>query len=226
VNDAFLPPEAALDLTRAILARTSGSPCRRLRDLACAFVDGGLESGSESLVRAHLETCPGCAALVSALAASQRVLPRLAHLDPGPWFTQRVLRATVHQRAQPSTWWKLMHRPRIALEAAYLGATAGLLGLSLPLPSTGLAAKVPALVQPLGASVQRVAGQVVQAEQRSARSLQQGLLPKALLAKAPEGSGSLWQRLSTQLKVSLRRFHKAPQPPARPEEKAPRPANP
>lgn len=224
MDESFLPPEAALDLTRDILARTSGSPCQRLRELACAYVDGELESGQSSLVRGHLDTCPGCAALVHALTVSHAVLPRLAQLEPGPWFAQRVLRATVHQTERHSTWWKLMHRPRIALEAAYLGAAAGLMGSYLPLPSPHLATRVPALVQPLGASVQRVVGQVVAAERRTSTSLQEGLVTKVSAPAA--ASNGLWQRWSTKVKDRLQRFRKSPQPAARAEEKTPKPANP
>jgi len=223
MDGSFLPPEKALDLTRAILARTSGSPCQRLRDLACAYVDGELEADQQDLVRSHLDICPGCAALVTALALSEAALPGLAHLDPGPWFTQAVLRATTRQRPQPSAWWKLMHRPRIALEAAYLGAAAGMLGLSLPLPSMDLGAKVPALVQPLGASVQRVAGQVAQAEQRTAKSLQEGLRPIATPRLAAPG-GSLWQGLFARSKAWLLELRRAPAP--HPPKKEPPPANP
>lgn len=226
MDESFLPPEAALDLTRDILARTSGSPCQRLRDLACAYVDGELESGQSSLVRGHLDTCPGCTALVHALSVSHRVLPRLAHVEPGPWFVQRVLRATVHQTERRSTWWKLMHRPRIALEAAYLGAAAGLMGSYLPLPAPHLTTRVPALVQPLGASVQRVVGQVMQAERRTTASLQQGLVARAAAPAGEAPSNGLWQRWSTKVKDRLQRFRKSPQPAAKAEEKTPKPANP
>ncbi|GLH74169.1 hypothetical protein GETHLI_26710 [Geothrix limicola] len=225
-----LGPEAALDLTRSILARTSGSPCQRLQDLACAFVDGELEADQSTLVRAHLDHCDACAALVKTLTQTQAVLPNLVELDPGPWFTQRVLRATVHLPPRPAfdlgrAWKQLMHRPRIALEAAYLGAAASLMGVYLPLPLPHLAAKVPALVQPLtqplGASAQRIAGQVVQAEQRTTASLEAFPL-------RPRNARSLWQRLSARFKTKIQSFRKAePRAPKNSAEgkKAP-PANP
>ena len=37
------PMATSPDLTRAIMARTSGNPCHRLHSLACDFVDGALE---------------------------------------------------------------------------------------------------------------------------------------------------------------------------------------
>ncbi len=225
MNESFLPPQAALDLTRNILARTSGSPCQRLQDLACAYVDDELEAGQQSLVRSHLDICSDCAALVAALTTSQTELPRLAHLNPGPWFTQRVLRATVHRPERHSTWWKLMHRPRIALEAAYLGAAAGLLGSYLPLPTPNFA-RVPAMVQPLSASVQRVVGQVVAAERRTTTSLQQGLVTKVAAPPTTTTAKSLWLRLSTFVKDTIQRFRKSAQPTAKAEEKTSKPTNP
>ena len=121
------------DLTQAILARTSGAPCGRLRERACAFVDGELPSAQAALVAAHLEHCLACTALVARLREARAVLPGFATVDPGPWFAARVLRACA-QRPQPSRWQRLIHRPRIALESAYLGAALGFVGMCLPLP--------------------------------------------------------------------------------------------
>ena len=89
--DAPTPPP---DLTRAILARTSGNPCRRLEVLACDFVDDSLDAAQARLVRLHLDHCEACSALVGALATLRATLPTLAQADPGPGFTQAVLRAT------------------------------------------------------------------------------------------------------------------------------------
>ncbi|HJV48074.1 MAG TPA: zf-HC2 domain-containing protein [Geothrix sp.] len=229
---APLDHQAASDLTRAILARTSGSACERLQSLACAYVDGELEADQTTLVDAHLDHCPACAALVEVLAQTQALLPGMAELDPGPWFTQRVLRATVHQPPRPDfdlgrAWSQLMHRPRIALEAAYLGAAASLMGLYLPLPTSSLTTKVPALVQPLiqplGASAQRIAGRVIQVEQRTTAALQQGRPPLASLQQTAQGAKGLWQRWRARFKARLQAFHQAP---SRPVEKKAPPANP
>ena len=184
-----LGPQAASDLTRSILARTSGSPCQRLQALACAFVDGALEPGQGALVRAHLDHCAGCAALVAALRESSTILATLAGADPGPGFTRRVLAATSlappcqDEGSWRSTWARLLHRPRICLEAAYLGAAAGLVGFALPVPCTG---SLPALVEPFKASGQpvkasglRVAGLMVQAERHTTASLKGAFLPLA-----------------------------------------------
>lgn len=222
-----LDPGASPELTRAILARTSGDPCHRLQSLACDFVDGALEAEQASLVRLHLGHCGACAALVEALASLQTDLPALAQVDPGPWFTQAVLRATRHQPIRRGAdlrdlWWRLMHRPRIALEAAYLGAAAGLMGVYLPLP----APQVPALVQPLGDSALRVAGQVAQAERRTSASLQRSLRSIVSPRSAPLPRGSLWQRLSSWTRTRLQAFRKAPAPPPSPEAQKPPSANP
>ncbi|HET6329235.1 MAG TPA: zf-HC2 domain-containing protein [Holophagaceae bacterium] len=210
MDESFVNPEA---LTQAILARTSGSPCQRLRALACDFVDGELDGAQEDLVRGHAEHCAACAALVKALAESKAVLPALAEVDPGPWFMQRVLRSTSMRAVEPgfdarAAWRKLMHRPRIALEAAYLGAVAGMMGMYAPVPWRSL--ELPALVQtvPLKAPAQRVMGQVIQAEQRTSASLRRVFLPR--VEASP--SANLWQRVSARVRSWLQRLEKVLKP--------------
>lgn len=237
MHPAPIPP----DLTRAILARTSGDPCRRLEQLACDFVDGELEAAQAQLAHLHLAHCPACTALVAALGTLQVTLPTLAQADPGPAFTQTVLRATRRAPAGwpalPSAlpnprpgavWRRLMARPRIALEAAYLGAAAGLMGTYLPLPAPDLALKAPALVQPmlqpLGDSAQRMAArmeQVVAAERRTVQSLQQSLEPLLAPGLAPLRDGRRWQRVSTRIRTWLRDLRRTP-----PAQKPPPPPNP
>lgn len=131
---------AQADLTRAILARTSGDPCRRLQVLACDLVDGLLAPLPAELAATHLDHCPACRNLIAALGTLRTVLPTLASLDPGPGFTQAVVQATAHRAPRltispPSfhaTWTRLMRRPRICFEAAYLGTAAGILALNVP----------------------------------------------------------------------------------------------
>jgi len=205
-------PETALDLTRAILARTSGSPCDRLRDQACAYVDGELGSSQAGLMDAHMEHCAACAALVVALATSKTVLPELVQLDPGPWFTQRILRATLYAPRPGldlrALWLKLMHRPRIALEAGYLGAAMGLMGLTMPMPNLPVEGRAHAIVQalspnhlaqPLKGPVERVVGPAIQAEQRTAASLQRAFLASDASALRAPVAASAWQRCSLSL---------------------------
>lgn len=225
-----LGPEAALDLTRAILARTSGSPCLRLQDLACAFVDGELDAGQHDLAQSHLEHCEACSALVAALVECQATLPQLVEVNPGPWLTQRVLRATVHQPPPRfdlnHAWQRLMHRPRIALEAAYLGAAASLMGIYLPIPTPTFASRVPALVQPLSASAHRVVDQMVQVERRTTTSVQQRVAPMETLQQAPSTVRRLWLRITTRIKTAWQGFRKTQPVPPKAEEKHPQPANP
>ncbi len=207
-----LTPEAALDLTRAILARTSGSPCARVRDLACAYVDGELESARQGLVAGHLEHCEACAQVVTALTRATALLPRMAEADPGPWFTARVLRATVHAPRRPAfdgwaAWVGLLHRPRIALEAAYLGTALSFMGLALPLPAslgsprTLLRNLSPdPLVAPLKAPAERVLGPLVAAERRTAASVQRALKLGAAPSQGEAAKKTPWQRASMRLR--------------------------
>lgn len=215
-----LDPEAASDLTRVILARTSGSPCQRLQTLACDFVDGELDEGQGSLVRAHLEHCKACSVLVATLGEMKSILPALAQVDPGPWFTQRILRATLRAPRREfgfelrGTWSKLLHRPRIALEAAYLGAAAGVMGLYLPLPALPPAGSPPAivrtlspqhLVQPLLAPGRRMAGSLLQVEQRTASALKGAFLPRGASESQAVPSQTRWQVVSSKIRTVLKR---------------------
>ncbi|HJW31976.1 MAG TPA: zf-HC2 domain-containing protein [Holophagaceae bacterium] len=223
-------PQAALDLTRAILARTSGSPCARVQELGCEYVDGELEATQARLVRAHLDHCPGCAQWMTALSRATALLPRLAEVDPGPWFTARVMRATVHAPRRASkwraTWLQLLHRPRIALEAAYVGTAMSLMGLALPLPVSLPSPRTLAqtlspepFVAPLKAPAQRVLGQIVVAEQRTLASVQRGLKLGVATSKG-EAPAGLWQRASQRVRGWLRQVRGAPQ------DKVPNPTNP
>jgi anti-sigma factor RsiW len=175
----FIPSDGA-DLTRSILALTSGSPCAHMRDLMCDLLDGALDSERRALAQAHLDHCPDCTALVASLNASTVALPRLAEVDPGPWFLQRVLsttsRASVPVPEAHTWWWRLMRRPRIALEAAYLGAMAGFLGFNVPAAPLAKVWRTPAVAQPLTTSAQNL----IQAEQRTVQAV-------AGLFVSPEG---------------------------------------
>lgn len=119
------------DLTQRILALTSGSACEHLRPLACDYVDGLLERTPRQLVEGHLAHCEHCTSLVAQLRSSRVLLPVFANATPGPWFTQQVLRACAVAPAR--SWWsRLMCRPRIALEVAYLATALFVVGVCLP----------------------------------------------------------------------------------------------
>lgn len=167
MDERFQPGDAGL--TRSILARTSGPPCARMRDLACDFVDGALDAERRALAQVHLDHCPACSALVAALGAAVLMLPRFAEADPGPWFTPQVLRATTRApRPASRVWWeRLLRRPRIALEAAYLGAMAGFIGFNLPATTLAKSWHAPAFVQSMGGPARNL----VHAEQRTAQAV-------------------------------------------------------
>ncbi len=176
-----LPQGTPIDLVPAVLARTSGPPCGRFRELACDFVDGLLAQEWDHLARTHLEHCPDCSALVHAFRASAPVLPALAELDPGPWFSQRVLRATARKQGLTGSrkrkfWWEVLHRPRIALEAAYLGAAAVMMSISLPIPYPNTLVSPPGLIA-LKAPIHRTFDPVIQAERRTVAILKRTLRP-------------------------------------------------
>ena len=199
-------PEA---LTQAILARTSGAPCRRVEALACDFVDGGLDGVQADLLRGHLAHCAACSALVRALAESGRLLPALAEADPGPWFTQRVLRSTSRRPAARGTdaraaWRRLLHRPRIALEAAYLGAVAGMMGLYAPVPWHSLVPPAQVWTAPLQGPAQRLTRGVVRTERHTAAALRRTFRP--LREPAPAG---LWRRAVAKVRGWLKRIEAA-----------------
>jgi len=186
-----------------------------------------LDEGQSSLLRGHMDHCTACTALVASLANAAELLPAMAEVNPGPWFTQRVMRATAYTPRRPAfdlhtAWVKLMHRPRIALEAAYLGAAAGLMGIYLPLPRPSLSLKVPAWVQPLDASAQRMTSEVIDAEHRASAALHpiEPLQQKAHLVQ------NLWQKFQGKARAELQALRSPHSTLTKGEEKKPPPANP
>jgi predicted anti-sigma-YlaC factor YlaD len=116
------------DLVGPVLARTTGPACRRAEDLLPDYVDGVLEAQTASLLAGHLAHCAACRALAEALRAVGPVLATLAQIEPGPDLLVSVLDAT-SRRPKPgrvAAWvarWSelLVARPRLSLEAAYVG---------------------------------------------------------------------------------------------------------
>jgi len=116
------PADEDPGLSAAIVARTSGPACARARRQLCARLDGELEGLDLELVERHVDRCVECAGLARALERLAVELPRLATLDPGPWFVQGVL-ARTSRRPRPARATRiarLLARPRFALEAAFL----------------------------------------------------------------------------------------------------------
>jgi len=133
------PLDHAEDWTRAVLSRTASDPCAQAIDRLPPWVDGDLERFDAKLVGGHVEHCAGCNALAGVLRTMREELPQLAEIEPDIAFVDDVLAATVGASADipvevPLPWiarldgWfaKLMYRPRIAWEGAYV-ATAFLL---------------------------------------------------------------------------------------------------
>ena len=139
--------EAAADpgLTDAILARTSGTACETARSRLCDRVDGGSSPFDAELVDGHLRHCPECGALARALASLTEDLPRLAAIDPGPGFVEAVLARTSRRprRVPLAERWaaavsRLLERPRIALEGAFVVAVlVGIPFAASPVPVVG-----------------------------------------------------------------------------------------
>lgn len=119
------------DLTAAILAATSGSPCARAEALLPCLADGELSEEEVALLTAHLAHCAPCRALAESLAWLEQCLPALATHEPDAQFTGEVLAAIARAEAAAvlprfderlADWWRRSwRRPRFALEAAYAG---------------------------------------------------------------------------------------------------------
>jgi anti-sigma factor RsiW len=188
------------DLTAAILARTSGPACSRLRELACNLVDGALPPEDRDLARGHLDHCPACRHLVSGLEAAGPLLEGFAELDPGPSFTASVLGATRgrSQGGRPPEdalilgWKRLMRRPRAALEAAYLATAAGFVLVHLPLPEATRSAGS-ALIAQAWAGSKATLGRVAALEPLPVRR------PPALQIRRPALPKGVWLRLRSRV---------------------------
>lgn len=169
------------DLTRAILLATATDPCHAARERLCAWVDHTLTPFHAALVENHLEHCPGCASLARTLQHTRILLPSLISLDPGPGFAAAVLRRTSGRPTQPALWQRLLRRPRIALETAWLGTAAGVVLLA-PFPQGAPTA----FVLRIGADV----------EARTVRLLPAARLPAAVAD--PQASTREAFRISTR----------------------------
>ena len=157
----LLPVGAPDTLTAAILTRTSGSGCGQARTLLADLADGALDRVDRELLDTHLWHCPGCAALVTALARLAEDLPAFAELPPDPNLVDDVLART--RPRQPrwialrdrmrETGLRLLTRPRVAWEAGCVAALVAWLifGASWS-PLRGTAVEAQALVRQTGAS--------------------------------------------------------------------------
>ena len=172
-EDGAADDERATELGAAIARQTGTAACLRARDLVGASYDEPLADLDGLLVAQHLAACADCRDVAAEMAAAIATLPTLAVLDPGPWFTARVLAATSRRQAAArfadrwrQAWSSLAERPRFALEAAYVLTLVFVLVAGNPM---GALERTAARVEPLAR--QHVAGGVEDA----ARALGAGL---------------------------------------------------
>jgi len=185
------------DLTRRILAATSGSACARAENLLSERGDD-VDPVDQALLDGHLGRCEPCRELAEALAWALPALPALAERDPGRQFTAAVLARTSRrpvrglvpnlERAALAVI-AMMQRPRIALEAGWVGATLAAILIWSPIAPSGMADQAVAAVQSGGAVVPRLVPAVTgKIEQEVDAACQE-------LRSAVARGHSLWQTL-------------------------------
>ncbi len=118
-----------VDLSQAVLSRTSGSTCRRCRVLLGDLLDGQLDAVGSELVLSHLGSCRTCGSLFRVMSEMTEVLPQMQEVTPDPSFLPDVLRSIRALRRDGSGLSRVLdffrglaQRPRFSWEAAYLGA--------------------------------------------------------------------------------------------------------
>jgi hypothetical protein len=171
------------DLTRRILAATTGPACPRAEDLLAARCDASLDPLDAALLEGHLGRCAPCRELAAALEFALPALPALAQRDPGPAFTAAVLARTSRRPATglvPAlerltlAATALMQRPRFALEASWVGAALVAVLIWSPLAPSGASQQAVAAVQNGGAVVpQLVRASVPEIEEEVDAALQE-----------------------------------------------------
>jgi hypothetical protein len=138
-----LTPAERRAMTSAVLARTTGSACQRALTLIGGQPDSPIDNQTTTLIAGHLEQCAACRAVAQTLAETRAVLATLAEIEPAADFATGVVAATSGRRAVsrrvPWVWpverwawvgtcreWaastreRVLARPRLSLEAAYL----------------------------------------------------------------------------------------------------------
>ncbi|MCZ6600949.1 MAG: hypothetical protein O7F11_00905 [Acidobacteria bacterium] len=131
-------------MIQGVLARTTGSPCGRARELICTQADDTLEKVDTSLLDGHTAHCAPCRSLATVMAWLPQPLLELAEVDPGEAFTAATLKVMLPWRQRVARrlrnlgeeWTSLMRRPRFAWEAAYIGAA--IIGLLFAAPVSPL----------------------------------------------------------------------------------------
>lgn len=207
----LLTAEAEQPLLGEILKKTSGPACSRALEEMCDLVDGTIASTEANILSIHLQHCPSCGETRRILAEIRAVLPQMARIWPGAGFAHEVLAATTRGRVQAESGWKrtrrlwsrLIHRPRLAWEVAYLGTLVLLVTIGNPalmsmdaVRSMAHTACALAVREVERASIAGVAAAEQTAERVSERMVQR--------RAAAEGSlGSLWNRSSKIASTAL-----------------------
>jgi len=175
VRDGEAPPEAAPDLTEAVLARTSGPSCGLVERTLAAREAAHREMEYDALVRQHLAHCPRCRGMEAVLNWVVPLLPDMAEAMPDRAFVADVVRATSRapgRRAWKVTmgeWWeRIVSVPLFELQAAYVGAALLLVvGVSPLVPIRGAAT----LLSTAGAQVSELVSRADEAYARFGESL-------------------------------------------------------
>jgi hypothetical protein len=117
--------------------------CQRALTLVGGQPDGPLDDQTRALVAGHLEHCAECRAIAATLTETRAVLATLVEIEPGVAFTADVVAATSGSRIPArrpkhhglserwawagelrgrvaAAWQRMLARPRLSLELAYL----------------------------------------------------------------------------------------------------------
>ena len=121
-------PARTEEFVQAILEKTSGRSCGQAHELLPDCVDGVLAAASGELIGQHLENCRSCQQIHQTLKDLKEVLPGLAQMDPGSSFTSECMDSLRRLQNQPAPskvwsgriWSRLLSRPRMAWESAYV----------------------------------------------------------------------------------------------------------
>lgn len=116
------------ELIQAVLDKTSGKSCGYSHKLLPDYIDGAMSTASNELIESHLKNCRSCRQMHQTLKELMEELPALAQIDPGSSFTRECMHAfreVQDQRSQSwirpgRIWSRLVARPRLAWESAYV----------------------------------------------------------------------------------------------------------
>lgn len=115
--------------------------CRHIRSILADYSVGNLSIAKRDRVRKHVESCPDCAAELSAIEATAGLLDRAA-LEPAPnqW---EAIRANLQPRRRTSRarWWFARHRLQSAIAATAAVAAIAVALLTGNQPSTEIEAQ-------------------------------------------------------------------------------------